>query len=295
MPCAFARLLLAGDNLVALRIRKLDAEASDIKVEGPIVSVSASTLEVMGIFFFINEDSEFFDLNRNQVTVNEFAEGQTVSVVGEGQANGTVVVTRVSVQNISLASGETTGISDDGTFSMFGNDYRVDENTMVLGENNVQLSLEDIEAGQFLEVRGVGEAEGSVAGKSGSAIQASKIKIIDAEGSGEYEQEVEPEGTATEESDLPEDFALFQNYPNPFNPITTIRFTLPANSPVTLKVFDITGREIQTIMSSTMVAGTHEVRWNGRNSAGLPVASGVYLYRLEAGKHVITRRMVLLK
>lgn len=290
-------LLLAGDNLVALRVRKLDAEAADIKVEGPIVSVSASTLEVMGIFFFVNENSEFYDLNRNQVTVNEFAEGQTVSVVGEGQANGTVVITRVSVQNVSLSSGEVSGISEEGEFSMFGNDYRVDENTMVLGDNNVQLTLEDVEAGQFLEVRGTGEAEGSVAGKTGASILVSKIKIIDAEGSGEYEQEVEPEGegTSTEESDLPEDFALFQNYPNPFNPITTIRFTLPVNSPVTLKVFDITGREVQTIVSSTMVAGTHEVRWNGRNSAGLQVASGVYLYRLEAGDHIMTRRMVLLK
>lgn len=288
-------LLLAGDNLVALRVRKLDAEASDIKVEGPIVSVSASTLEVMGIFFFINESSEFYDLNRNQVTVNEFAEGQTVSVIGEGQANGTVVVTRVGVQNVSLTSGESAGITD-GEFSMFGNDYTVDENTMVLGDNNVQLTLDDVEAGQFLEVRGVGEAEGGVAGKNGTSILVSKIKIIDAEGSGEYELEVDDaEGTATEGEELPEDYALFQNYPNPFNPITTIRFSLPVSSSVTLKVFDITGREIQTIMSNTVVAGTHEVQWNGRNGAGLPVASGVYLYRLEAGKQVITRRMVLLK
>ncbi len=287
-------LLLAGDNLVALRVRKLDAAATDIKVEGPIVSVSASTLEVMGIFFFINETSQFYDLNRNEVTVNEFAEGQTVSVIGEGQANGTVVVTRVQVQNVSLASGETTGIVD-GEFSMFGNDYSVDENTMVLGENNVQLDLEDIEAGQFLEVRGVGEVEGGVAGKTGAAILASKIKIIDAEGSGEYELEVEPEGTATEDESIPEDYALFQNYPNPFNPITTIRFSLPVNADVTLKIFDVTGREIQTIVSSTMTAGTHEVQWNGRNSAGLRVASGVYLYRLEAGRNVMTKRMVLLK
>ena len=123
----------------------------------------------------------------------------------------------------------------------------------------------------------------------------SKIKIIDAEGSGEYELEVEPEGTNTEDVELPEEYALFQNYPNPFNPITTIRFTLPVNASVVLKIFDVTGREVQTIVSSTMVAGTHEVQWSGRNGAGQPVASGVYLYRLEAGNHVITRRMVLLK
>ena len=160
-------LLLAGDNLVALRIRRLDAATADIRVEGPIVSVSASTLEVMGIFFFLNESTEFYDLNRDQVTVDAFAEGQTVFVVGEGQANGTVVATRVQVQNISLASGEVAGISAEGEFSMFGNDYRVDENTMVLGDNNVQLDLEDVQAGQYLEVRGTADAEGGVAGKSG--------------------------------------------------------------------------------------------------------------------------------
>ncbi len=294
-------LLLAGDNLVALRISKLDAGSADIRVEGPIVSVSASTIEVMGIFFFINETTEFYDINRELVAADAFAEGQTVFVVGEGQANGTVIATRVQVQNVSLTSGETTGISDAGEFSMFGNDYRVDDNTMVLGDNNVQLGLDDIEAGQFLEVRGVADAEGGVAGKnSGSAILVSKIKIIDAEGSGEYEHEVDPEetgegGTATEGEELPEDYALFQNYPNPFNPITTIRFSLPVNSVVTLTVYDVTGREIQTLVSGMMVSGNHEVQWNGRSNAGTPVASGVYLYRMEAGNQLITRRMVLLK
>ena len=298
-------LLLAGDNLVALRIRAQDGEASDIRVEGPIVSVNASTLEVMGIFFFLDENSQFFDLDRNDVDVTSLAVGQTVAVIAEGQANGTVVVQRVQVQNVSLTSGEVTGISGD-EFTLFGNNYRVDDNTMVLGANNEQLDLSDISGGQFLEVRGVAEAEGSAAGKQVSpSVLVSKIKIIDAEGSGEYEldvtieeeeeEEENPTPTSVGEDEVPGSFDLFQNYPNPFNPATAIRFSLPVNTTVTLKVFDITGREVRTLVSQPMTAGTHEVRWDGRSGSGAPVASGVYLYRIETEQFMMTRRMVMLK
>ena len=291
-------LLLAGDNLVALRVSAQDGEATDIRVEGPIVTVNQSTLEVMGIFFFLDDDSQFFDLDRNEVEATDLAVGQTVSVIAEGQANGTVVAQRVQVQNVSLTSGEVTGLDGD-QFELFGNTYRVDSNTMVLGGDNEQLDLNDIQGGQYLEVRGVSEAEGSVAGKTeGPSILVSKIKIIDAEGSGEIELDVDagdPEPTSTEEEELPETFELFQNYPNPFNPITTIRFALPSNANVTLKVYDVTGREVQTLVAGPLNAGTHQVQWDGRSNAGRTVASGVYLYRLEAGNQVITRRMIMLK
>ena len=293
-------LLLAGDNLVALRVRALDGEATDIRVEGPIVSVSESTLEVMGIFFFLNDDSQFFDLDRNEVSATDLAEGQTVAVVAEGQANGTVAVQRVQVQNVSLTSGEVSGIEGD-EFELYGNNYRVDNNTMVLGGSNQQLSLEDIQGGQFLEVRGVSEAEGSVAGKNSTAsILVSKIKIIDAEGSGEVELEIDSgddgsTGTSVEEEEIPETFELFQNYPNPFNPTTTIQFALPTSEQVTLKVYDVTGREVQTLVAGQLTAGTHQVIWDGRGHSGRAVASGVYFYRLEAGSQIMTRRMVMLK
>jgi len=85
-------------------------------------------------------------------------------------------------------------------------------------------------------------------------------------------------------------YDLYQNYPNPFNPVTNIKFNLPISSNVTLKVFDILGREIKEIINSNMVAGSHEVQFN---SSGL--ASGIYLYKLEAGDFVQTRKMILLK
>ena len=83
---------------------------------------------------------------------------------------------------------------------------------------------------------------------------------------------------------------LFQNYPNPFNPSTSISFSLPSESFVTLKVFDILGREVAVLVSEKLPAGNHTQQWHAKN---LP--SGVYIYRLQAGTFTQTRKLVLLK
>jgi hypothetical protein len=83
--------------------------------------------------------------------------------------------------------------------------------------------------------------------------------------------------------------------PNPFNPSTTIGYRLPANGQAEIVVYDVLGRVVRTLVSGYKQAGDHEVAWNGLDSAGNRVASGVYLYQLRAGDIVETRRMVLLK
>lgn len=93
---------------------------------------------------------------------------------------------------------------------------------------------------------------------------------------------------------VPTVYALAQNYPNPFNPVTRIRFELPAASKAELRVFDVSGRVVKTLVDLPMDAGQHTVVWNGRSDAGRSVASGIYFYRLEAGDFVATRKMVLL-
>jgi Secretion system C-terminal sorting domain len=89
---------------------------------------------------------------------------------------------------------------------------------------------------------------------------------------------------------LPATTVLQQNYPNPFNPSTTISFTLPSRSFVTLKVFDIIGREITTIVSEEIPAGSYSRQWNAVN-----VSSGIYFYRLQAGTFTQTKKMLVLK
>ncbi len=93
----------------------------------------------------------------------------------------------------------------------------------------------------------------------------------------------------------PRAFVLYQNYPNPFNPSTTIRFDLPAASNTVLRIFDVTGRLVATLADGRMDAGQHTVVWNGKNNRGRIVASGVYFCRLQAGKLVATRKIVVLR
>lgn len=90
-------------------------------------------------------------------------------------------------------------------------------------------------------------------------------------------------------------FGLQPNYPNPFNPSTRIRFTLPATSDITLQVFDAAGREVRLLAAGVRAAGEHQVSWDGRDRRGLPVASGVYLYRLATAEQTLSRKLLLVR
>ena len=93
----------------------------------------------------------------------------------------------------------------------------------------------------------------------------------------------------------PDTFSMEQNFPNPFNPTTAISYQLSAVSQVSLRVFDLLGREIVTLVSSEQSVGQYIVEWNGKNQRGESNASGMYLYRLRAGTNVSTRKMILTK
>lgn len=98
-----------------------------------------------------------------------------------------------------------------------------------------------------------------------------------------------------EEGLLPAEFILEQNYPNPFNPTTTISYSIPQNENVTLEIFDLTGKQIRTLVSENQSGGQYSVVWDARNEVGLQVTSGVYLYRIQAGAFNSSGRMTLLK
>jgi hypothetical protein len=89
---------------------------------------------------------------------------------------------------------------------------------------------------------------------------------------------------------IPVTYALDQNYPNPFNPATTISYDLPEAGPVSLKIYDLLGSEVATLVDDNQGAGRHEVLFD---ATGLP--SGVYFYRLKAGWYTSTRKLVLLR
>ena len=89
---------------------------------------------------------------------------------------------------------------------------------------------------------------------------------------------------------IPDKYSLEQNYPNPFNPSTSIKFGIKKDGFVSLKIYDLTGREVAALVSGTLRAGSYSVDWN---ASGL--SSGVYFYKLEAGEFTDVKRMALVK
>ena len=95
---------------------------------------------------------------------------------------------------------------------------------------------------------------------------------------------------------MPTEYALEGNYPNPFNPSTTIRYQLPAAGRVSIKVFDLTGKQVKTLVNEAMPAGYYRAVWDGRDARGAAVATGVYFYRITVDNAFVqTRKMVLMK
>lgn len=97
------------------------------------------------------------------------------------------------------------------------------------------------------------------------------------------------------DSDLPADFHLSQNHPNPFNPSTTIEYFLPRRSEVLLSIHNLLGQRIAVLVDGIQSVGAHVAIWDGKDSEGKAVASGLYLYQLQAGSFTQSHKMVLLR
>jgi hypothetical protein len=118
-----------------------------------------------------------------------------------------------------------------------------------------------------------------------------RLKQIDLDGTIHLGPEVRVDVlTGVEENAAPTVFALYQNYPNPFNPSTLVRYDVPAATRVSLKVYNVLGQEVATLVSETKPAGRYSVEWNATG-----VANGVYFYHLVAGEFQSIKKMVVLK
>ncbi len=104
-----------------------------------------------------------------------------------------------------------------------------------------------------------------------------------------------PSTTSLDDINLFAKYELHNNYPNPFNPSTKISFTIPRSEFVTLKIYDIKGQEIKTLVNGNYPAGTYQLEWNGKDKNNRNVAAGVYVYTINAGHFSKSARMILLK
>ena len=123
-----------------------------------------------------------------------------------------------------------------------------------------------------------------------------RLSAVDHSGNvSDYSDIVEAAVLALDEDLIPEVYALHQNYPNPFNPVTNIRYDLPEDADVMIRIFDIQGRVVKTLVSGQEKAGRKSIVWDATNQIGEQVAAGMYLYLIQSGEFKQTRKMVLLK
>lgn len=111
-----------------------------------------------------------------------------------------------------------------------------------------------------------------------------RLKQVDFNGQASYSQ------ILTVKFEVPVNYSLSQNYPNPFNPVTNIKYTVPKNGTVTIKLYDITGKEVATLVNEVKSTGSYEIKVNAQN-----LASGVYFYRMTANDFVSVKKMSILK
>jgi hypothetical protein len=128
---------------------------------------------------------------------------------------------------------------------------------------------------------------------TGTQLTIEKADLRDLEN---HSEEVTVTGGVGQTPFVPTKTALFQNQPNPFNPSTTIKYDVPAGGiQVTLRIYDIRGTLIRTLVGGTPSGGRYTAQWDGRDNGGQRVSSGIYFYQLKAGGFVETRKMLLMK
>ncbi len=127
-------------------------------------------------------------------------------------------------------------------------------------------------------------------GVSSILVNPSSHNLFAGTGDGKIYMNVNNPSSSKEENTIPTAFSLEQNYPNPFNPETIIEFSLPAQRDVTLKIYNTLGEEVKTLINENLKPGRYAIPFN---ASGL--ASGVYIYRLNAGDFVSTKKSLLLK
>ena len=150
----------------------------------------------------------------------------------------------------------------------------------------ILMAYSDIEEGELLTFKYFNSLENEIVEYTESLEFNSKMHV----GNG-----LEPFGLSREALPAPEEYNLSDAYPNPFNPTTTLSFSVPTEGVVSLNIYDMTGRLVSTLVDGNLEQGYHSITWNGMDSNGHAVSSGMYIYSLNGEGVSITKKMVLMK
>ncbi|NIR50888.1 T9SS type A sorting domain-containing protein [candidate division KSB1 bacterium] len=281
--------LMGDGTLVAIKIKIEDR--NEIVVSGPVDSVAADDVKVLGVEFAVTSETEILGKDGMPLGALDLNVGLSVKVTASADGNGIQVATRIEVQNAVLLSGPISQITASG-FLIFETEVLVESNTLVLADRNQVISFSDLRAGQLVEVRGERETQES-ADEESSTVKATKVKTQESDFTTDIAAPIQ-DGVNN-----PRQFTLHQNYPNPFNPSTTIRFEITnagARAVNTrLRVFNLLGQVVRTLVDEPLQPGVYQKQWHGRDDGGRSLSSGIYLYQLQLGEATQTRRMLLVK
>jgi hypothetical protein len=149
----------------------------------------------------------------------------------------------------------------------------------------------------FIEFFEQGDDSVSFSIRSGDGVNPSYVKMlfIDRLGNATEREIVLGSPTDVLSPEVPAALLLDQNRPNPFNPTTTISYAIPSKALVVLRIYDVRGRVIRTLVNKSQTASHYSIAWDGRDDRGFEVASGVYFAQLSASQQTVTRKLVLLK
>ena len=239
-----------------------------------------------------NTETDLFRYSENGVKIinpdNQVKNLEIKTIILEDSTSEKVFISK----NIGLSENDSINVKEKDRSELFLNNYG--------SAKNYELRIIDLsENGQFVFEHSsipMDQNSGHQIVPDWNDLQNAELKIlIDIGNDGTIDDSIFVKNQATnveDESSLlsPENYNLAQNYPNPFNPITTIKYSIPETGNVSLKVYDILGNEVASLVNEEKTQGVYSVTFDASN-----LSSGVYLYKLQAGNYIETKKMLLLK
>ncbi len=262
---------------LATRIEVKNSNSHNVEIRGAIEEIGTDYLVVSGVTVGFDSLTVVYNETYQQISLSDLSVGVIVEIKALQNADGSLMALEIKIDrdpaNLLQSSGQVNDVTSSSV-SIGAPEFLVDNQTVII-DNAYQLTdLSAIQQGDQITVWAKKQPDNSL-----KAIQIQiQATTLDVSGSG------------SNSNALLKSYTLHQNYPNPFNPETAISFELPYAEKVTLKIFNMNGQEVATLVNGNLSSGNHTIKFNATN---LP--SGVYFYSIKAGSFSSTKRMLLLK
>ena len=270
---------LPDGTILALRIKIEDQNGARVELKGTITRIAGDTVVVEQTLFLTDSNTRFLDRNNQPISLNDFAPGEYVEAEAQVQKNGIWVLKKLKKEDPVSMQGQVQA-AENGQIVVLNTTVLVTDNTLIVGPFNTPLDASALQTGSDVLVQGTNNSDNTV--------EASTIVVA---------TDAVTSVSRPDELALPFDFELLQNYPNPFNPATTLQYRISARAPqrVTLKIYNLLGQEVATLVDGVVPPGSHSVVWNATDANGKLLPTGIYFARIKVGQALQVRRMVLSK